>query len=72
MSDLNAEALRNIADWLDTYDDLAEQYFDLLVIQGLRYGDEVAAARAACDSDEIQVDLRRWADELEQENNANQ
>jgi len=69
MSDLNAEALRNIADWLDTYDDLAKQYFDLLVVQGLRSDDEVAAARAACDSDEIQVDLRRWADELEQENN---
>jgi hypothetical protein len=65
MSDLNAEALRNIADWLDTYDDLAKQYFDLLVVQGLRSDDEVAAARAACDSDEIQVDLRRWADELE-------
>jgi len=61
---LNAESLRNVASWLDTYDQLAEQYFKLCEL--LEYSDpSLPAAREACRGDAIQRDLRRWADELE-------
>lgn len=57
-------ALRNIADWLDTYDDLAAAYFDLLVDTGTP-ADDLVRVRAATSGKEVQDDLRRWADELE-------
>lgn len=58
-------ALRETADWLDTYDDLAASYFDLLEQLGRATPDELASVRAAAAGKEQQADLRRWADELD-------
>lgn len=62
---MTPEKLRKVADWLDTYDNL----FKKIVV---RYPDgTVKSAREVTglghgDWNEVQVDLRRWADELEQ------
>lgn len=63
--DLNPASLRNIAEWLDTYDQLAGDYFSILEKAGQIPTESLRKARGACNSDEIQRDLRRWADELE-------
>lgn len=61
--ELTPDSLREIADWFDTYDRLAEVYFDLLdQLGGYK---PTAEARMICDSTEIQDDLRRWATEME-------
>lgn len=62
---LCGDALRETADWLDTYDELAQSYFDLLERLGLRSAGELATVRGAASGTEQQNDLRRWADELD-------
>lgn len=59
---MTAEKLREIANWLDTYDRLAEQYLDLLEGAGFPGTGE---ALIAVQGKEVQDDLRRWADEVD-------
>lgn len=59
---LTGDALRVVANWLDTYNSLAQSYFTMLE---KLYGWDVADVRAISASDEIQIDLRRWAEELD-------
>ena len=55
--------LRTIADWLDTYDKLA----DYVIASGRVVGnsDQLQAARNAVAGKAVQEDLRAWADALE-------
>jgi hypothetical protein len=67
---MTAEKLRTIAGWLDTYDRLAARYVDLievLVEKGLTTvnADYEAALRVAAGK-EVQDDLRRWADAIDE------
>jgi hypothetical protein len=64
---MTSEKLRAIADWFDTYDKMAKQYFTILENNG-RTGTE--KAREACDSDEIQAELRYWADLIDERRQA--
>lgn len=61
--DMTAEKLRTIADWLDTYDLLAQAHIDLLEAIGTTH--DLTAASAVAASKEVQADLRRWADDLD-------
>lgn len=66
---IDPESLRNIACWLDSYDAMAEQYFDLMERFGLLDTPKLVVsakkAREACRGDQVQRDLRRWANEME-------
>lgn len=62
---LCGEALRETADWLDTYDQLALTHFALLESLGCSTPEELASVRAAASGTEQQDDLRRWAAELD-------
>lgn len=69
---MTAEKLRAIADWLDTYDLMAEQYIGIvetLVRQGLLHSSAVEHQEvlAVVRSSEIQDELRRWALDLDWE-----
>jgi hypothetical protein len=69
---LNPTSLRNIANWLDTYDDMARLLFDIIELNPEVVNKEItpealAACREACGGDAVQRDLRRWADEMEQQ-----
>lgn len=57
-------ALRNIADWLDEYDDMAEEFWDFLQLMEIGTPEKLARVRAATRGTEVQDDLRRWADDL--------
>ena len=62
---LCGDALRETADWLDTYDELALTHFALLEEIGIYTTEELASVRAAASGKEQQDDLRRWAAELD-------
>jgi hypothetical protein len=67
---LNAQSLRNVASWLDTYDGLAALLYDIIeknpeVLNRAIAPEALAACREASSGDAIQRDLRRWADELD-------
>lgn len=61
--------LRSIADWLDTYDGLANVLLDLIRLRRIDVSEKVRgtvyAATAVASGKEVQADLRRWADEME-------
>lgn len=64
---MTAEKLREIADLFDTYDGLAEEYIGAL--DGLKWWstiDDTYNVLADVRGREVQIDLRRWADEIEQ------
>ena len=63
---MTAEKLREIANWLDLYDRIAARYLDILGDEGVVDPESLERARDVVASDEIQQDLRRWADELEE------
>lgn len=63
--DLNSTNLRLIADWLDTYDQLAIAFYDMVDEQGLAAPARLEACRYASGGTEIQDDLRRWAAEMD-------
>lgn len=63
--ELSPEALRSIADWLDTYDKLAVRYFSLKEVQSQYSPNQIVAALAACAGKSIQNDLRNWAAQLQ-------
>lgn len=65
--ELNPESLRHIVDWLDIYDEMASQYYTLLVMIGIHTDDDpyIIACRKSAASSDIQDDIRRWADEME-------
>jgi hypothetical protein len=52
--------LRLIAAWLDTYDNMAQEYLRAS-------GVSEAIVESTVRGTEVQDDLRRWADELDQE-----
>lgn len=62
---MTPEALRTIADWLDTYDRMGEAFADACERSGIGTPKTVIAVRAAVTGTEVQDDLRRWADELD-------
>lgn len=62
---MTAEKLRNIADWLDTYDAVALSYFDLHEMFLETPAEELVEVRAAAAGTEVQDDLRRWADQID-------
>ncbi len=59
---MTSEKLREIANWLDTYDLLAEKYLDLLEQAGVT---GTYKALVACRGKEVQDDLRNWADDID-------
>jgi hypothetical protein len=63
--ELSPAALRDIADWLDTYDRLAAAHFDLLERLEEADAETLAPARVVAAGEEVQADLRRWADDME-------
>lgn len=58
-------ALRTIASWLDTYDAMARQYLLLVRDLGFITAEELDGALLATQSNEVQDDLRRWANDME-------
>ena len=62
---LTPVALRQIADWLDTYDRMATQYIEFCRLWRLGTPKVLDAALAIVDGDTMQRDLRRWADEMD-------
>ena len=63
---LTPGALRTIANWLDTYDQMAERYWQILEANGIGDPEQLAAAREATARKDMQNDLRRWANEMDQ------
>lgn len=62
---MTPEKLREIADWFDAYDELAESYLALVGSYELvRDGERLASALVAVRGKEVQTDLRRWADAI--------
>ena len=65
---MTPENLRLIANWLDTYDKLAIQHFDLLSTNPEALNttqEQIDKARESTGGTEVQEDLRAWADKLE-------
>lgn len=57
---MTAEKLRDIANWLDLYDKMGEKF--IVEIEGKEYdGEAIMAVRGKG----VQDALRRWADEIE-------
>lgn len=57
--------LREIAGWLDTYDKMAESYLMHIEHSGWASSEDLAEARLTIDSDEVQAELRAWANQIE-------
>lgn len=65
---MTAEKLRDIADWLDLYDRLAESYINLIESIGRTPASaDVEATIAVVRGEEVQNDLRHWADAIDWE-----
>lgn len=62
---MTAWKLREIANWLDTYDQMAEQYINLMCLD--KSPVEVDELLAAVRGKEVQDDLRAWADAIDTE-----
>ena len=62
---MTAEKLRYIADWLDIYDRMADQYVSALVAGGGLVPTDAERAKVAVRSKEVQTDLRAWANAIE-------
>lgn len=62
---LCGDALRETADWLDLFDEMALNYFDVLEYLGTATHEDLAGVRAAVRCKDQQADLRRWADEID-------
>ncbi len=68
---MTAEKLRDIADWLDTYDELAQAH--ILLVEALKTRgffkhvtvDDAAGALEEAAGKAVQNDLRRWADDID-------
>jgi hypothetical protein len=64
----DADQLREAANWLDTYDQMARVFFDILARSDQMPDDQQQQAKAlipAASSNEVQTDLRRIADSLD-------
>lgn len=58
---MTAEKLREIANWLDTYDKIIERVIFTMGGDDVLDGEALIAVRGK----EVQEDLRRWADEID-------
>lgn len=58
--------LRRVAEWLDTYDIVAEAYIERRRLDGNVDNEELNKLREEVRGNDVQRDLRRWAEELEQ------
>lgn len=63
---MTPEKLRTIADWLDTYDHMAEKYITAAMMSALPLeADRAERVREVVRSSEIQDELRQWANAIE-------
>jgi hypothetical protein len=62
---MTGEKLRAIAHWLDVYDELGESYIRLVELYHHPMPDVLEQSLKTVRSDEVQVDLRRWADQID-------
>lgn len=62
---MTADKLRDIAEWLDTYDRLAKVFLEGLVRGGMKTSEEIQSPLAATQSTVVQDELRAWADAIE-------
>jgi hypothetical protein len=65
MSAPTADKLREIADWLDTLDKVAELWMTGVPVSPNTDIDKLNAARLAVRDKEVQNDLRAWAQTME-------
>lgn len=65
--ELTPDNLRIIADWLDTYDKMAILYLDTDEAKRSYTPEQREKALATCAGKQIQDDLRRWADDIDNE-----
>lgn len=65
MSAPTAAKLREIADWLDTLDKVAELWMTGVPVSPKTDIDKLQAARLAVHGKEVQNDLRAWAQAME-------
>lgn len=63
--DMTPEKLRKLADVLDTYETLLQQYFTRLKEEHRIMPFEHDHAMTILGHDGVQTDIRRWADEIE-------
>lgn len=63
---MTAEKLREVADWLDTYDSLATSYISLIhTLRVKRDITTIVSLLETVQSKDVQADLRRWADDID-------
>lgn len=63
---MTAANLREIAAWVDVLDKIARAYIDLTLSAGIEQRSELLAAMETVSGTEVQDDLRRWADEMDE------
>jgi hypothetical protein len=63
---MTSHNLREIAAWMDVHDTIARAYIDLAFGLGMGQHSELAAAMDTLSGTEVQDDLRRWADEMDE------
>ncbi len=63
---MTAEKLRTLAGWLDTYDRMAEVFWDLCERSSVRPPEELVKAREVTAGKEVQADLLAWSRDLDE------
>lgn len=62
---LTPEKMRELANWLDTYDEMAKTFVTVCRVYRISFPDALDRALQVVQSDEVQRDLRKAADEME-------
>lgn len=62
---MTSEKLRLTADWLDTYDRMGQAFVDFCEAHEIGMPDTLLQVRGTVSGDEVQRDLRHWADEID-------